>query len=197
MQEMFLQLRNVLDEFPQHVVIGGIAATLLGAPRTTADVDVVLMLPYQEAERLVERCKHHGFRASPEAAAKLGQGRPAKFTFSRRFSLDIRLASFSLDRAAIRRAQAVPLFGQPVRIATPEDLIVYKLARWEAIDREDVRHILQRFGDSLDAAYLEGQIHTLAQEAGLPALMERWRSINPGEGGQCPPAAPLPQPEAH
>jgi uncharacterized protein YllA (UPF0747 family) len=39
MQEMFLRLRKVLDEFPDsYVVIGGLAATLLGAPRTTVDL---------------------------------------------------------------------------------------------------------------------------------------------------------------
>ncbi|MGB9724046.1 MAG: hypothetical protein ACP5OO_03560 [Chloroflexia bacterium] len=37
-----------------------------------------------------------------------------------------------------------------------------------------------RFGDSLDTAYLEKQIGLLAQEAGLPELMERWSSIRGG-----------------
>ena len=179
MREMFQQLWKVLDEFPEHVVIGGIAATLMGSPRTTADVDIVLVLPPREAERVVTSCERHGFRPGPEAAAKLSAGRPTKFAFSRRFSVDIRLASFSLDRAAIQRAQEIPLFRHPLRVATPEDLIVYKLARWNAIDQVDVRHLLQRVGDSLDTAYLEDQIRVLMQEAGLPALMERWRSIKP------------------
>lgn len=113
----------------------------------------------------------------------MSAGRPAKFAFSRRFSVDIRLASFSLDKAAIRRAQEIPLFGYPLHIATPEDLIVYKLARWNPIDQEDVRHLLRRVSDLLDAAYLEDQIRVLMQEAGLPTLMERWRSIKPDEGG--------------
>ena len=179
MHEMLLQLWKILDEFPEHVVIGGMAATLLGAPRTTVDVDVVLMLSPQEAERVVKLCEQYGFRPGSEAATKLGEGRPAKFAFSRRFSVDMRLASFSLDRAAIRRAQVIPLFGYPLRVATPEDLIVYKLARWEAIDREDVRHILRRFGASLDTVYLEEQVRILMQEAGLSTLMERWHSIKP------------------
>lgn len=55
MREMLQQLWKVLDEFPEHVVIGGIAATLMGSPRTTADVDIVFMLPPQEAEQIV-RC---------------------------------------------------------------------------------------------------------------------------------------------
>lgn len=182
MEDMLAHLGKILDELPEYVIIGGMAATLLGAPRTTVDVDVVLMLSPEEAERVIKLCEQHGFRPGPEAAAKLNDGRPTKFTFSRRFSVDIRLASFSIDQAAIRRAQVIPLFGYPLRIATPEDLIVYKLARWEAIDQEDVRHILRRFGASLDAAYLEEQVRLLMQEAGLPTLMERWHAIKPDEG---------------
>lgn len=184
MRDMLKQLGNVLDEIPEYVVIGGIAATLMGSPRTTADVDVILLLPGQEAERVVELCEQHGFRPGPGTTAKLSAGRPAKFAFSRRFSVDVRLASFSLDSAAIRRARKIPLFGYPLRIATPEDLIVYKLARWDAVDQADVRHLLRRVGDSLDILYLEEQIRVLMQEAGLPALMERWYSIKPDSGTQ-------------
>jgi hypothetical protein len=41
MREMLLQLQGILNEFPEYVIIGGVAATLLGAPRTTVDVDSV------------------------------------------------------------------------------------------------------------------------------------------------------------
>jgi predicted nucleotidyltransferase len=78
----------------------------------------------------------------------------------------------------------VPLFGCPLRIATPEDLIVYKLASWKAVDREDIRHILRRFRDSLDTAYLEEQIRLLSHEAGLLDLFERWLSIKRGVGNE-------------
>lgn len=179
MQEMLERLRRVLDGLPEHVIIGGIAAALRGAPRTTADVDIVLLLPPEEAERATQLCQEHGFRPADAAASRLRAGHPVKFAFSPRFSIDIRLASFSIDRAAIRRAQEIPLFGHPLRIATAEDLIVYKLARWNALDQEDVRHILARFGSSLDTAYVEEQIRLLAEEAGLPDLMARWTTIKP------------------
>jgi predicted nucleotidyltransferase len=177
---MLLQLQEVLEEFPEYVIIGGIAAALLGVPRTTADVDVVILTPIQEAEQIVRLFEQHNFQPGPDAVAKLRAGRPAKFAFSRRFSVDVRLASFRLDQMAIQRAQVIPLFGFPLRIATPEDLIVYKLASWQALDREDIRHVLQHFGESLDTAYLEEQIGLLAQEAGLPDLMKRWSSIREG-----------------
>lgn len=181
MREMLSQLWGILDEYPEYVVIGGMAATLLGSPRTTVDVDVVIVLPSQEVERVVALCERHNLRPGPDAAARLEQGRPVKFVFSRRFSVDIRLASFSLDTSAVRRAQEMSIFGHAIRVATPEDLIAYKLARWDPVDREDVRHVIRRLKNALDIGYLKEQIRTLMEEAQLPDLLERWASVKPSE----------------
>ncbi len=159
------------------MIIGGIAASLLGAPRTTVGVDIVLILSPADVERAVQICQQQGFEPGRDAVNRLQAGRAVKFAFGRRFSIDLRMASFHLDYAAIQRATGIPLFGYPLRIATPEDLIVYKPARWEAIDREDVRHLVQVYGDSLDASYVETQARWLEQEADLPDLVERWRSF--------------------
>ena len=178
MQEMLSRLKELLDELgAPYVIIGGLAAAILGIPRTTVDADVVLLLPSEEAERLVRLVEKYGFQPEPKALAKLTEGRPAKFAFSRRFSLDIRLASFTLDREAIRRARTFPLLGHSFRFSSPEDLIVYKLARWAPLDQEDVRHILRRFGPSLAWSYIEEQVQRLSQEAGLPELPERWLNL--------------------
>lgn len=123
---------------------------ILGVPSTIVDVHVVLPLSFEEAGRLVRLGERYGFRPKPKASSKLAEGCPAKFAFSRRFSLDVRLASFTLDREAIRRAQTFSLLGHSFRFSSPEDLIVYKLARWAPLDREDARHIIRRFSPSLD-----------------------------------------------
>ncbi len=177
MQDVIRQLQKLLEEFPDYVIIGGIAASLLGAPRTTIDVDIVLILSPADVERAVRICQQQGFEPGRDAVNRIQAGRAVKFTFGQRFSIDLRMASFRLDYAAIQRATAIPLFGYPLRIATPEDLIVYKLARWEAIDREDVRHLVQVYRESLDSSYIETQARWLEQEADLPGLVERWHSL--------------------
>jgi hypothetical protein len=89
----------------------------------------------------------------------------------------LRQASFQLDQEAIWRAREVELFGLALRVATPEDLIVYKLARWEPIDERDVRPVLESQRGSLDWNYIEAAAHDLAQEADLPELPVRWSHL--------------------
>jgi hypothetical protein len=45
------------------VIIGGIAASLLGQPRFTADLDAVLLLSTQELPKLIERAASEGLIA--------------------------------------------------------------------------------------------------------------------------------------
>ena len=56
-------LQCVIEHYnDQGVIIGGVAASLLGQPRLTADADALLLLSIDEVPRLVE------FGASPRAA---------------------------------------------------------------------------------------------------------------------------------
>jgi hypothetical protein len=177
-REMIRRLHHILEanRIP-YVIIGGLAAALWGIARTTVDVDVVLVLSSDQTSFLLDRLREAGFRASVEAFLRLREGRPVKIFFTRRFSVDLRQASFRLDREAIRRAREVELFGLTLRLATPEDLIVYKLARWEPIDERDVRAVLESQRGSLDWTYIEAAVHDLAQEAELPELPVRWSRL--------------------
>jgi len=177
-REMIRRLHRILEEnrIP-YVIIGGLAAALWGIARTTVDVDVVLTLSSDQLSFLLDRLQEAGFRADPGAVLRLQEGRPVKLFFTRRFSVDLRQASFQLDREAIRRAREVELFGLALRVATPEDLIVYKLARWGPIDEQDVRAVLESQRGSLDWNYIEAAVRDLAQEADLPELLVRWSRL--------------------
>jgi len=187
-REMIRRLHRILEEnrIP-YVIIGGLAAALWGIARTTVDVDVVLTLSSDQLSFLLDRLQEAGFRADPGAVLRLQEGRPVKLFFTRRFSVDLRQASFQLDGEAIRRARegelfglalrVAELFGLALRVATPEDLIVYKLARWGPIDEQDVRAVLESQRGSLDWNYIEAAVRDLAQEADLPELLVRWSRL--------------------
>ncbi len=158
-----------------YVIIGGIPASIWGRPRTTLDADIVLVSDQEEVEQLLVQLQECGFRVPAIVARKLQRKLAAKVTFGRRFSVDLRVATYSLDREAIERANTVAIFGERFAIASKEDIIVYKLARFDDLDKADIRAIVSRWGKKLDVGYVRGACRRLAEETGdgrIPANLE-------------------------
>jgi Nucleotidyltransferase of unknown function (DUF6036) len=180
MEEMIQQLTGVLSG-RKYVIIGGIAASILGKPRTTLDADVVVMIPQDNVADLIEKFRLHGFKISESSIEKLinrlKRLLPVKVRFGKAFSVDVRVASYSIDKEAIKRAVSVQLFGKTLLIATPEDIIVYKMARFEDIDKADIKAIIDRHGRKLDTAYVKRTTHKLVEETGDNSINERLESV--------------------
>jgi hypothetical protein len=58
--------------------------------------------------------------------------------------LDLVFSTSPYEREAIARARVVDTAGQPVRFASPEDLIIHKMFAGRARDIEDVRGVLAK-----------------------------------------------------
>jgi len=57
----------------QWMLIGGVAASLLGKPRFTADVDAVVLIEDKELSKLLKAAKRLGFKARIKYAAEFAQ----------------------------------------------------------------------------------------------------------------------------
>ena len=59
--EPLIALQNLLEHFDnQGVIIGGIAVSLLGKPRFTADIDVVILLRTEDLPELIDAASEQG-----------------------------------------------------------------------------------------------------------------------------------------
>lgn len=68
-------LRRLLHKFDERgVIIGGIAVSLLGKPRYTADIDAVFLLPTSDTSKLLELANAEAFAR----AFKTRKSLPAK-----------------------------------------------------------------------------------------------------------------------
>jgi hypothetical protein len=184
MDEMIQKMAVVLKELNiPYVLIGGIAASLLGKPRMTMDADVVIILADEGVNDLIVSMKKHGFSISvsskPKIVQRLKRRLPVKLRYRKRYSIDLRLASYSIDHAAIRSAKQQILFDTKIPVVQAEELIVYKLVRFDEMDRADVHALLARHGKKLHVDYMEQLAIGLASEANNDDIMKNFYTVFP------------------
>lgn len=175
-EEALLSIARFLEEAGiPYMVIGGVANLFWGVPRTTLDVDVTAWVEDRDISPLIHRLAG-AFRLLPEDPAEfVRETRVLPMETPQGFRADLIFGALPFEEAAIRRARVMPVAGQPVRVCTPEDLIVSKIVSDRLRDREDVAGITQRQGPALDRKYLDPLIEGLAVEMGRPDLIEFYR----------------------
>ncbi len=85
--------------------------------------------------------------------------------------LDFILTDDDYKRESLGRAVALPLEGQTVKVASPEDVILLKLLSARGQDRVDVENIVRIRKDSLDRNYLQRWAANLSV---LDSLNQLW-----------------------
>ena len=146
-------------------------------PRNTVGLDAVVSVETRRVGALFGKLRGAGFAAARHLLRKFLGGRlieiPAGDTH-----LDLRLCRTRHDRSALSRAKPFEAEDYRLRIAVPEDLILFKLQAWRRQDQADIERILKKRRD-LDTRYIEAWLQPLADETGFPAR-ERWDEIRGG-----------------
>jgi predicted nucleotidyltransferase len=161
-------LQNILSEFDnQGVIIGGIAASLLGTPRYTVDLDAVLLLSIADIPKLLEVASVQGIE--PRISDAEVFARKNRVLLLRHIAsgtdIDISLGILPFEIELVERSKVVEFGSIKLRLPTPEDLIILKsvahrpkdLADIQAIatknlnlDKERIRYWVEQFGEALD-----------------------------------------------
>jgi predicted nucleotidyltransferase len=157
----------------QYVVIGGLAVSVRGTPRATRDIDIVLLVSQEDTDSLLERIVAAGGEIpNPHRLVeKLKVGSPAKVMWKGGYSYDLRLAAYSIDLDAIKWATKVEIVpGVYMKVCPPEQLVVYKLARFSHRDRSDIEEVVKA-NPRLDWKLVEDTAKILAKEAKRPEIL--------------------------
>lgn len=165
-----------------YAVIGGIALQVWGETRVTRDVDISLLTGFGDEYAAVSRL----IGAFPPRRADA-----LEFALTNRvllcqspegIGIDIGLAAFPYEEAAIRRSQRTELVpGVVLPVVCAEDLITMKVFANRPQDWIDVRGILVRQGERLDWDLIEGALPELLEAIEEPERLDRLRQMRQGK----------------
>jgi predicted nucleotidyltransferase len=138
-----------------YALIGGIAVSIHGQPRATADVDLVIAADIPRALRLLKKLPESPFRPLFDGAAEVVERAfilPIRHATTG-IKVDLAIGLSGFEQQAIERAEPTLVGGHSISVATAEDLIIMKMLAGRAQDTQDVRGIVAARQDDLDWDY--------------------------------------------
>jgi predicted nucleotidyltransferase len=172
-------LQDLLAVFnDQGVIIGGIAASLLGSPRFTADIDAVFLLSPENIPKLLDEAEKQGLVpriSNPEEFAQKNRVIFLRHTSSG-INVDLSLGILPFEEEMVERSQVLEVGNLSLRLPTPEDLIIMKAvahrpkdlidiqaiaASHPSLDQKRIQEWVEQFGEALDLPDLWEEIHRL------------------------------------
>ena len=138
-------VQRLINQFDQRgVIIGGVAVSLLGKPRLTADADALLLLSIDEVPRLLKLAQTEGLHPRIEDAADFArQSRVVLFKhIPSGINVDISLGLLPFEIEAVERSVEHQAGTLNLRLPTPEDLIILKAVAHRPKDLLDIEAVI-------------------------------------------------------
>lgn len=160
------------DKLP-YTIIGGLAVSLLGQPRATQDIDVVVWLGERPWDSFVRDGEGYGFEGRiGDALEFAARSRVFLLRHSESgVSLDISCGALPFEQEMIERALTLQVGGVRLKTPTPEDLVIMKLVARRTKDLNDVEALLRAHKD-LDIARIRHWTHEFATALEMPEIID-------------------------
>jgi hypothetical protein len=161
------------------MIIGGIAVIARGVARHTIDIDATIWAEALDPAFLLAKGASH--RLVARAHDTLEFARRHQVLLLRHeptgIPVDLSLAWLPFERLALQRAETVDFGGVTIRVATAEDLIIYKAVAWRDRDRADVERLLIRHGDAIDLARVRSVVREFALALDDPQRIDQLEAL--------------------
>lgn len=126
------------------MIIGGVAASALGRPRLTQDIDALAILPDADWVDVVESAARYGIVPRIEGALEFAhRSRVLLLRHIRSgIDVDVTLGGLPFEQAAVEKSAVHDIGGLQLRLPRVEDLLVMKAIARRPKDIEDIRGLL-------------------------------------------------------
>lgn len=176
-------IQRLIEQFDNRgVIIGGVAASLLGRPRLTADADALLLLSVNDIPRLLELAGTVGLQ--PRLANVVEFARRNRVVLLQHVAtgigVDISLGLLPFEVETVERSVEHQVGAVRLRLPTPEDLIILKavahrpkdmldieavVATQEHLDKKRIASWVQQFADILEVPELWTDLERLLRKS--------------------------------
>jgi hypothetical protein len=159
-------------------VIGGVAASLLGRPRVTRDIDALVLLDESKWKDFLAKGVAFGF--APRLSDALTFARQARVLLVRHeasgIDIDIAFGALPFEEEAVARTIWRDLGGIQVPLPLPEDLLIMKAIAHRPRDMADIESILDA-QPKLDLRRVRRWVREFATALGTPELLQDLNTI--------------------
>ncbi len=154
------------------VIIGGVAASLLGRPRVTRDIDALVLLDEADWARFLATGEQFGFEPRrPDALDFAQQARVLLVQHARSgIDVDIVFGALPFEAEAVANAVWVDVVGIRLPLATPEDLIIMKAVAHRPRDLGDIEAVLDAH-PKLDRQRVRRWVREFSMALGMPDVL--------------------------
>ncbi|MBU4487792.1 MAG: nucleotidyltransferase [Candidatus Omnitrophica bacterium] len=156
-------------------IIGGVAASILGKPRFTADVDVLALVEDDDIARMLRVSRQYGFKERIKNAVGFAKKNRVLLLAHKGsgINVDISLGFLPFEKEAIKNSKRYRIGGLTFYLPTPEDLIVFKAVAHRPVDLIDIQEIVNS-NPKIDRLYIKKKVKEFASFLEMP---EVWKDI--------------------
>jgi hypothetical protein len=175
-------IQRLIEYFDdQGVFIGGVAASLLGQPRLTADADAMFLLSINNISGLLNRALEEGLIPRlPDVEEFARRHRVVLLRHEESgIDVDISLGFLPFEVEAVERSQMHKVGLASIRLPTPEDLIILKTVAHRPKDMLDIQAIVANHSD-LDRGRIRFWVRQFAELLEMPELWSDLEDILTG-----------------
>lgn len=159
-------------------IIGGVAASLLGRPRLTRDIDLLLVLSEDRWDAFLRAGIAWGF--IPRRADAVAFARRARVLLVRhepsRVDVDIVFGALPFEEEAVARVQWTEMGGLRLPLPRPEDLIIMKAVANRGRDWDDIAALLAAH-PKINLRRVRRVVCEFAAAADLPRIVESLENL--------------------
>jgi hypothetical protein len=179
LQRTLVDAAHFLDgERVQYALIGGLAVSLHGQPRVTADVDMVILADVPQSLSLLSRLAKSRFKPLFDGVAEVVEKSfilPLRHRITN-VKVDLALGLSGFEQQLLQRAELVTVADTEITVATAEDLLLMKILAGRPQDDQDAQGLVVAQGKKLDWTYCLNVATELGEAVGQNLAM-RVRSM--------------------